>query len=197
MPTRTQQQLLDKSVGPIRRAWRYAHYDWTREMPRSKRVVTWVGYLLTGYAFWALWSRSLIWPLMWPKGAFLFLSAFLLYVVGNWLMNGMLTSEFVRKTQLEADQIAARQIQETLHPGKLDELPGYEVETFYEPLREVGGDYFDVIDLAGNRTLFAVADVSGKACRRRCWRRTYRLWLEASRVLSRVPWRWLGRSTGT
>jgi hypothetical protein len=26
----------------------------------------------------------------------------------------------------------------------------------------VGGDYFDVIDLPGNRTLFALADVSGK-----------------------------------
>jgi len=49
-----------------------------------------------------------------------------------------------------------------LQPGKLDELPGYEVETFYQPFREVGGDYFDVIELAGNRTLFAVADVSGK-----------------------------------
>jgi sigma-B regulation protein RsbU (phosphoserine phosphatase) len=41
-------------------------------------------------------------------------------------------------------------------------LPGYKVETFYKPFREVGGDYFDVIELAGNRTLFAVADVSGK-----------------------------------
>ncbi|MGA2152796.1 MAG: SpoIIE family protein phosphatase [Bryobacteraceae bacterium] len=86
----------------------------------------------------------------------------LLYVLGWGLMNGMLTSEFVRKTQLEADQIAARQIQQTLHPQKLDELPGYEVETLYEPFRDVGGDYFDLIELAGNRTLIAVADVSGK-----------------------------------
>jgi sigma-B regulation protein RsbU (phosphoserine phosphatase) len=36
------------------------------------------------------------------------------------------------------------------------------VETFYKPLREVGGDYFDVIALPANRTLIAVADVSGK-----------------------------------
>src|SRR5208283_5954979 len=86
----------------------------------------------------------------------------LIYVVGASLMNGMLTSEFFRKTQLEADQIAARQIQQTLHPEKLDELPGYEVETLYKPFRDVGGDYFDVIELPGNRTLFAVADVSVK-----------------------------------
>lgn len=77
-------------------------------------------------------------------------------------MNGMLTSEFVRKTQLESDQIAAQQIQQTLHPEKLEELRGYEVETFYKPFRDVGGDYFDVIELPRNRTLFAVADVSGK-----------------------------------
>ena len=74
----------------------------------------------------------------------------------------MLTSEFVRKTQLETDQMAARQIQQTLQPGKLEELPGYELETFYKPLREVGGDYFDVIDLPTNRTLFALADCLGK-----------------------------------
>ena len=30
------------------------------------------------------------------------------------------------------------------------------------PFRAVGGDYFDVIDLPDNRTLFALADVSGK-----------------------------------
>jgi sigma-B regulation protein RsbU (phosphoserine phosphatase) len=82
--------------------------------------------------------------------------------VGAALMNGMLTSEFFRKTQLEADQIAARQIQQTLTPAKVDEVPGYKVETFYRPLRDVGGDYFDIVDLGGKRTLFAVADVSGK-----------------------------------
>src|SRR5208283_3341260 len=59
-------------------------------------------------------------------------------------------------------QIAARQIQQTLHPEKLDPLPGYRVEAFYKPFRDVGGDYFDVIELPGNRTLFAMADVSGK-----------------------------------
>ena len=162
MPSRIQQARLDKSAGPFRRALRYAYYDWTREMPKSKRVITWVGYLMQGYAVYALWTRSLVWPVMWPKGILLYASVWLLYVVGAGLMNGMLTSEFVRKTQLEADQIAARQIQQTLQPQKLDELPGYQVETFYKPFRDVGGDYFDVIELAGNRTLFAVADVSGK-----------------------------------
>jgi len=84
------------------------------------------------------------------------------YLIGSAVMNGMLTSEFVRKTQLESDQARARQIQQALIPQKVDELPGYEVETFYQPFRDVGGDYFDVIELAGGRMLFVVADVSGK-----------------------------------
>jgi len=162
MPFRIQQVRLDKFAGPFRRALQYAYYDWTREMPRSKRFITWVGHLMQGYAFYALLTRSLAWPLMWPEGIPLYASVLLLYVIGAGLKDGMVTSEFVRKTQLEADQIAARQIQQTLQPEKLDELPGYQVETFYKPFRDVGGDYFDVIPLAGNRTLFAVADVSGK-----------------------------------
>src|SRR5271157_1625978 len=162
MPLRMERPRLGKSVGAFRRALQYAAYDWTREMPRSERLIAWTGYLMQGYAIYCLWTRSLVWPVIWPHGILLYASVFLIYVLGAGLMNGMLTSEFVRKTQLEADQIAARQIQQTLQPGKLDDLPGYQLETFYKPFREVGGDYFDVIELAGKRTLFAVADVSGK-----------------------------------
>jgi hypothetical protein len=159
---RVLQIRLDKSASAFRRALRYAYYDWTREMPTYKRLITWAGILVQGYAFYALWARSLVWPAMWPKGPLLYVGVWLLYILGAGLMNGMLTSEFVRKTQLEADQIAARQIQQTLHPENPDTLPGYEVETFYKPFRAVGGDYFDVIEVSGNQTLFAVADVSGK-----------------------------------
>jgi len=80
-------------------------------------------------------------------------------------MNGLVTSEIVRKTQLEAEKIAAQQIQKTLQPEKLEELLGYEIKVFYQHFGAVGGDYFDVIDLPGDRTLFAIADVSGKDCR--------------------------------
>ncbi|MGC2293465.1 MAG: hypothetical protein WA450_16040, partial [Candidatus Acidiferrales bacterium] len=106
---------LDKSAGPIRRALQYAFYDWASEMPRSKRIITYVGVVLQGYAFY-----------------------FML-------------------TQLETDQIAARQIQQTLQPGKLEELPGYEVETSYQPFRDVGGDYFDVIELPAQQTFLCVS----------------------------------------
>jgi serine phosphatase RsbU (regulator of sigma subunit) len=162
MQIRTLKDRLDETTRPLRLALHYAFYDWTREMPPFRRFITWAGILIQGYAVFALWTRSLAWPLMWPRGLPLYVCVALLYVLGAALMNGMLTSEFFRKTQLEADQIAAAQIQQTLQPQRLDELQGYELETFYKPFREVGGDYFDVIDLAGSRTLFVVADVSGK-----------------------------------
>ena len=169
MPFGIKTYKLDKSAGPFRRGLQYAFYEWTREMPRSKRIITYVGIILQGYAFYFLlmWAFALpkslsAYFLVLPRGPVGYVLVFLLYYAGHLIQNGMLTSEFVRKTQLETDQIAARQIQQTLQPGKLEELAGYEVLAFYKPLREVGGDYFDFIDLGAGRTLFAMADVSGK-----------------------------------
>jgi len=147
---------------PLRRQLGYAFYDWTREMPAAKRATVWAGLLLQGYAIYAGLTRSLVWPVIWPKGIVLFPMLLVIYQIGYWLQNAMLTSEFLRKTQLESDQTAARQIQQTLQPTTIDSPPGYDIETFYKPLRAVGGDCFDVIDLPGDRTLIAMADVSGK-----------------------------------
>lgn len=130
-------------------------------MSWSRRLLTTIGLLIqVGALCIALvGARS---GLLGPKKlVLLFLIAFT-YMLGLMLMNAMLTSEFIRKTQLEADQLAAQQIQQTLHPQKLEPLPGYQIEMFYRPLRGVGGDYFDIIELPDGRTLIAVADVSGK-----------------------------------
>ncbi len=131
-------------------------------MPRSRRFLVTAGFFIQGYALYAMWTRSLIWPLIWPPMPFLIGSVWLVYLIGYCVTNVTLTLEFLRKTQLESDQIAAQQIQRTLHPQHVEKLPGYEIEMFYDPVREVGGDYFDVVRLPDNRTLFAIADVSGK-----------------------------------
>jgi serine phosphatase RsbU (regulator of sigma subunit) len=144
---------LDNSAGLFSRALRYAFYDWTRDMRWSRRLLTILGLLIQ--------LGALVIALNSPSKPFMFLSL-VVYMLGLCLLNGMLTSEFVRKSQLEADQIAAEQIQRTLHPQTVKELPGYRVETFYKPLRGVGGDYFDVIEVSNGRNLFALADVSGK-----------------------------------
>jgi serine phosphatase RsbU (regulator of sigma subunit) len=153
---------LRELLGPARNVLRYAFHDWTREMPKSKRFIAFAAVSFQGYALWALWTRSLIWPLIWPTEQVLIPCVWLMYMLGYCTLNVMLTSEFVRKTQLESDVIAARQIQQTLQPVTWPSSADCEIETYYKPFREVGGDYFDIIELPENRILIALADVSGK-----------------------------------
>ena|SRR6266481_136914 len=53
MPFRIERVKLDKSAGLFRHALQYAFYDWTREMPTSRRVITYVGIVLQAYAVYA------------------------------------------------------------------------------------------------------------------------------------------------
>lgn len=54
----------------------------------------------------------------------------------------------------------ARQIQQNLRPS-LTKLAGVDIAELFEPADDVGGDYYDVIHLSGNRILLCVADVAG------------------------------------
>jgi phosphoserine phosphatase RsbU/P len=56
----------------------------------------------------------------------------------------------------------AREIQVSLLPKKIPQLPGFEVASAWQPARAVGGDYFDVLKLSENRLAICIADVSGK-----------------------------------
>ena len=57
---------------------------------------------------------------------------------------------------------SAREIQESLLPKDIPQLPGFEVASAWQPARAVGGDYFDVLKLGDNRLALCIADVSGK-----------------------------------
>jgi phosphoserine phosphatase RsbU/P len=56
----------------------------------------------------------------------------------------------------------AREIQESLLPKEIPQLPGFELASAWQPARAVGGDYFDVLKLPENRLAICIADVSGK-----------------------------------
>src|SRR5277367_5511012 len=92
-------------IGTARRWIQYAFNDWTRGMPMYKRAITWGAILIQGYAIWFALSRPQVWVWMWRENKIpLFLGVFLLYLFGERVMHGMVTSEIVRKAQLEADQ---------------------------------------------------------------------------------------------
>jgi sigma-B regulation protein RsbU (phosphoserine phosphatase) len=56
----------------------------------------------------------------------------------------------------------AREIQQSLLPKDIPQLPGFEIAAAWRPARIVGGDYFDVVRLGENRLAICVADVVGK-----------------------------------
>jgi len=62
-----------------------------------------------------------------------------------------------------ADELnTARQIQLDLLPDGPPVLDEYDIEVFYRPAREVGGDYYDFFSLPNSNTGLAIADVMGK-----------------------------------
>ena len=56
----------------------------------------------------------------------------------------------------------ARDMQQSILPTQFPKHSSYEVFGHMEAAREVGGDFFDVINLEGSRIGLAIADVSGK-----------------------------------
>lgn len=56
----------------------------------------------------------------------------------------------------------AREIQKELLPDRPPRLENYEIEFFYSPAREIGGDYFDFFGLPEDNLGLAVGDVTGK-----------------------------------
>jgi serine phosphatase RsbU (regulator of sigma subunit) len=70
--------------------------------------------------------------------------------------------EAVARERLEQELDTARSIQESLLPHRMPVVPGFEVAASSVPSRQVGGDYFDFVDLADGRLGVVIGDVSGK-----------------------------------
>lgn len=68
----------------------------------------------------------------------------------------------VKKATLQQEMDLAKKMQQLLIPSELIHNNYYQFSSLYLPFNEVGGDYFDVIQLTDNRVGFCIADVSGK-----------------------------------
>jgi phosphoserine phosphatase RsbU/P len=68
----------------------------------------------------------------------------------------------IDKEKLERELEVAREIQRSLLPRSLPQLPGFDFGARMEPARAVGGDFFDFILLDEEHLGIAVGDVSGK-----------------------------------
>jgi serine phosphatase RsbU (regulator of sigma subunit) len=82
-------------------------------------------------------------------------------------VNAAIENEFLHEQSLIKERIeqeinVAASIQQMVIPQKLPKIPGYDVAGINIPSREVGGDYYDCIDLGDDRFALVMADVSGK-----------------------------------
>ncbi len=69
--------------------------------------------------------------------------------------------ETAEKQRIQSELQIARTIQHKLLPPAEASRPGFSVLAHFEPVAEIGGDYYDYIEMPDGRTAIALGDVSG------------------------------------
>ena len=73
-----------------------------------------------------------------------------------------LEQETRARERVEQDLRVARNIQQASLPKAVPKLEGWQISPFYQPAREVGGDFYDFHTLSEGRLGLAVGDATGK-----------------------------------
>lgn len=76
--------------------------------------------------------------------------------------NAQLHEETLRQQSVDKELQLARRVQRGFLPDSPPNIDGYDFFDFYKPAKHVGGDYYDYIQLPGDRLAVILADVSGK-----------------------------------
>jgi sigma-B regulation protein RsbU (phosphoserine phosphatase) len=78
------------------------------------------------------------------------------------LENARLFEETLEKQKMEEELAIAREIQQRLLPRSYPAIDGFDIHGLNLPSRQVGGDYFDCIQIDEEHLAITIADVSGK-----------------------------------
>jgi serine phosphatase RsbU (regulator of sigma subunit)/anti-sigma regulatory factor (Ser/Thr protein kinase) len=68
----------------------------------------------------------------------------------------------LQRERIEQELRVAHLVQQTLLPHALPQVAGYQLDRYYQPAREVGGDFYDFIDLPDGRLGLVIGDVTDK-----------------------------------
>lgn len=71
-------------------------------------------------------------------------------------------AEARERQRIEQELQVAQLIQQNFLPSVLPQPPGWGVEAYYQPAREVGGDFYDVVTRPDGLVAFAIGDVTDK-----------------------------------
>lgn len=90
----------------------------------------------------------------------------LLNAIGNQLAAAIagihLLEEVRKRDRLQQEIDLAREVQMRLLPQHVPQVPGLEIAATYSPAREIGGDYYDAVEMEPGIVGLTLADVSGK-----------------------------------
>lgn len=82
--------------------------------------------------------------------------------VANAINNAQIYAELLVKERLSQELEVASRIQKKILPKELKSVFGLEIANYFEPAKEVGGDYYDYCIRDESRLSITIADVSGK-----------------------------------
>src|ERR1700738_764232 len=68
----------------------------------------------------------------------------------------------LERERIEQELHVARLIQQTLLPKELPQLPGWQISSYYQPARAVGGDFYDFLYFDDGRRGLVIGDVTDK-----------------------------------
>jgi serine phosphatase RsbU (regulator of sigma subunit)/predicted ester cyclase len=82
--------------------------------------------------------------------------------IGLKLRGQRLEQEIRERERVEQELRVARSIQQASLPKDVPEVEGWEISPQYRPAREVGGDFYDFLELPNGRLGLVVGDATGK-----------------------------------
>lgn len=91
----------------------------------------------------------------------------LLHTVSNQgavaIENARLFQENLEKQRMEEELNIARDLQTSMLPATCPQIDGFEIAAFSVSAREVGGDFYDFIEMSPEKTGMVIGDVTGKS----------------------------------
>ncbi len=76
--------------------------------------------------------------------------------------NAILINRLIETKRIEHEMKIARDIQLSLLPQSVPQLKNFEISVIYQPINEVGGDYYDILKERKGALPVLIADVEGK-----------------------------------
>jgi len=77
--------------------------------------------------------------------------------------NALMVEEVIEKERMEEELSIARDLQVSMLPAACPKIKGFEIAAYSVSAREVGGDFYDFIEMGENRVGMVVGDVTGKS----------------------------------